>query len=434
MELLSCFSKKNHKVLKTGIYIALIAGGFGALLSALMGYLISQQGGYDDKTLFWHQWLGIALALLSFLGWGIKSNRLSFRFLKSRAIIVLLVVLMFITGHLGGNLTHGSDYLTAYAPNFVKKILGYEASYPLIIPKSLDSVRVFDHLIQPILNAKCVQCHGENKVNGGLKLSSIESISKGGEGGAVIVKGQPYESELLLRCTLPQEHKKFMPPKGTPLSFSEMKLLEWWILQGASTDMKLTTTIVPTEIHQFLMRDFGVDTKTKPFYDRIQVPPIEEDLLLEFSNVGWKATRLSVNHQLLNVKLFSDSLSIKHLEVLQKAKDHVFCLDLSGIRTLTDDMVKVVVQLPHITHLKVEKTGIKDSGVKLLVGLQHLEVLNLYGTSVTNESLMAISDIPSLKRVYLWNTKVTPESIVNFHELNPKIEVIGIEYDHQIKD
>ena len=434
MEVLSVFYKSRFKNLNTAISISLLCGAIGALGSAIVGYMLSMQGGYDVQTLFWHQWLGILLSILSFFGWAIKSGRIQFSFISSKLIIGLLVILISVTGHLGGNLTHGSGYLTAYAPAFVQKILGAsKKGVQFAIPSNPDSVKMFAHLIQPVLNAKCGSCHGETKANANLLLTSKEGIDQGGDNGKVITTGKPYESELFLRCTLPKDNKKFMPPKGDPLTFGELKLIEWWIAEGASYDSYLSSYEIREDLKQLLLRDFKLDTHSKPYYETVQVPTLAENIRSELENANWLIRPLSIDNQMLDVKLSGKEASAEQFELLLKAKEQITWLDLGG-KPLKDNLLEVVGQLSNLTSLKLNKTEITDEGVKHLKKLKHLEVLNLYGTEITDKSLNTLKEMPALKRLYIWQTQVTPEAVKALGNQNPGIEVIGTTESNMAKN
>ena len=56
---------------------------------------------------------------------------------------------------------------------------------------------------------------------------------KGGEDGAVIISGNPAESDLIRRIKLPRSHKDAMPSKGNRLTKEEIAVLEFWVKQGA---------------------------------------------------------------------------------------------------------------------------------------------------------------------------------------------------------
>src|SRR6516225_5899304 len=43
--------------------------------------------------------------------------------------------------------------------------------------------------IQPLFEASCVRCHGDNRPKGGLRLDSIEGVLHGGKDGKVLAPG-----------------------------------------------------------------------------------------------------------------------------------------------------------------------------------------------------------------------------------------------------
>jgi len=91
----------------------------------------------------------------------------------------------------------------------------------------------FYEKIQPILEARCLECHQGGKSKGGLHLDSLAGALKGGKSdGAAVLPGKPDESPLLLR-TLSSDPDEQMPPKGHRLAKSETDLLRRWISEGA---------------------------------------------------------------------------------------------------------------------------------------------------------------------------------------------------------
>src|SRR5579872_6263020 len=55
----------------------------------------------------------------------------------------------------------------------------------------------FEQKIRPILVARCFECHGEKKQEGGLRLDSRSSLTKGNDAGPAIVPGKPDESRIV---------------------------------------------------------------------------------------------------------------------------------------------------------------------------------------------------------------------------------------------
>ena len=58
--------------------------------------------------------------------------------------------------------------------------------------------RLFSEKVWPLLDSRCVSCHGPDKVKGSLRLDSREAVLKAGESGqAAVVPGKPADSLLL---------------------------------------------------------------------------------------------------------------------------------------------------------------------------------------------------------------------------------------------
>ena len=87
--------------------------------------------------------------------------------------------------------------------------------------------------IQPILEAKCTECHRGAKAKGGLHLDSLADAIKGGKSdGAAIEPGKPDHSTIIARI-LSDDEDEVMPPKGKPLTKDQIALLTTWIKEGA---------------------------------------------------------------------------------------------------------------------------------------------------------------------------------------------------------
>jgi mono/diheme cytochrome c family protein len=87
--------------------------------------------------------------------------------------------------------------------------------------------------VAPILEAKCVSCHKEDKQKGGLDLTTREAMLKGGEDGAGVVPGKPAESTVYGRVISQDGEKPEMPKKGEPLTGAEAEAIQSWIASGA---------------------------------------------------------------------------------------------------------------------------------------------------------------------------------------------------------
>ncbi len=92
---------------------------------------------------------------------------------------------------------------------------------------------MFEKDVQPLLKARCFQCHGEEQeLEGNLDLRLKRLMQKGGDSGPAIVPKNASESYLLARLRTGE-----MPPAdaGKPLSKAEIAKIARWIDEGAKT-------------------------------------------------------------------------------------------------------------------------------------------------------------------------------------------------------
>ncbi|MCR6721885.1 MAG: DUF1549 domain-containing protein [Chitinophagaceae bacterium] len=87
--------------------------------------------------------------------------------------------------------------------------------------------------VKPILNKKCITCHGGVSAKGGFSLLFEEEAMAPTESGKpAIIPGNPDASEMIRRLTLKDPEER-MPYKHEPLTKEEISILRAWIKQGA---------------------------------------------------------------------------------------------------------------------------------------------------------------------------------------------------------
>lgn len=87
--------------------------------------------------------------------------------------------------------------------------------------------------VQRIFVERCVQCHGPDQQEGGLRLDQAASAMAEADSGALpIVPGDLEHSELMRRVRSEEEELR-MPADGPPLSVAEIETLQNWITLGA---------------------------------------------------------------------------------------------------------------------------------------------------------------------------------------------------------
>lgn len=402
----------------------LLSGALAACLAAALGWLLATDGGYGEQTLFWHRWLGIGVAVVALVVWLSNTGRVGLGPHFYKGSLIVLVLLIAVTGHLGGNLTHGSNYLLEYAPAPIKKLLGKAPPPNIKLSADPDSVIVFQDLINPMLQNRCVACHNPQKMKGDLDLSTPEAILEGGDEGPVIAAGSATESELFYRISLPQDHKKFMPTDGnTPLSYHEVELIAWWIDSGADFQVSVLDAGVPPHIKFLLAQNYQLDSDPKPYVERAQVTPVSEENLEQLHQAGFYAQPIAANNNFIEVKKKrSVALNKESLSLLSKVNQQVTWLHLSNAG-LTDADLNFLSDLENLTLLRLDNNAITDGGLKSLEGLPHLESLNLYGTEVSGQALESLKKLPSLKKVFLWQTQVSADDVTAIREALPHLEV-----------
>ena len=90
----------------------------------------------------------------------------------------------------------------------------------------------FEQHIRPLLQEKCVSCHGATKQKGELRLDAKTFATKGGGNGSIFVAGKSDESLLWKRVSSTNADER-MPPSGKPLSNDELSAVKAWIDAGA---------------------------------------------------------------------------------------------------------------------------------------------------------------------------------------------------------
>lgn len=91
----------------------------------------------------------------------------------------------------------------------------------------------FEREIQPLLNERCVACHGGSSPQSGLDLRTLASTLRGGEHGPVVLEGFSEKSILVRQLV-----NGVMPPEGAsePLGDAEVALIREWIDEGQFAD------------------------------------------------------------------------------------------------------------------------------------------------------------------------------------------------------
>lgn len=417
------WKRPSERLQELGSLLWLLSALSGGL-SVLTGLLLSQGGDYENQTLFNHKAGGIAVAVLSlliYISYRVKKNNrrggLSmFRFI----LIVSAVGCMLLTGHWGGSLTHGSTYLTEYAP-FGKTDSLTTATGGKTAIRDLDSAYLFEDAVLPILQAKCVSCHNQEKKKGDYLLSTHAEILAGGKTGPGVVPGNLATSELYRRISLPQDHKEFMPADGkTPLTEEQKAILEWWIETGAHQQQKISALAPGEKIKDRLISFFQLDREAVAGYE---AGPANQEAIRKVLEKGYQVNLLTKTSNLLEVKFNGNGERHPDLSVLNGIREQLVWLTLENCQ-LTDTAFRQLSGLSNLYKLNVNRNPVTDPGLEAISQLKKLEYLNLYGTKLTNEVLPVFDQLPALKKVILWDTRIIAGSIDSFLRMKKQPELV----------
>ncbi|MGV3587194.1 MAG: DUF1549 domain-containing protein [Adhaeribacter sp.] len=235
--------KDFNSRLRPGIDLLVILGAAGAVLSAILGWMLAGQEDYGGDTLAIHRWTGVATAVLGIISayfLYIIEKKDRWDLIKYyRAIILFTAVGVTAAGHYGASLTHGDVYLTSVIPwsdDYEGEPKG-KSSFSLVSLKgnklSHEQEIELNTQVRAIFAHNCYKCHSSDKIKGELRLDERDLVFKGGKHGPIIEPGKPHQSEIIRRINLPAGHKEAMPGKGKPLSKEDIQLITYWVEKGA---------------------------------------------------------------------------------------------------------------------------------------------------------------------------------------------------------
>ena len=111
-------------------------------------------------------------------------------------------------------------------------VLGAGATLP-----SAEAEQLFARRIKPLLQEKCIACHGREaeKIKGGLDLRTLKATLAGGDSlKPEIAAGKPEESPFYLAITRTHADWEAMPPKeNDALTVTQIAEVKDWIVAGA---------------------------------------------------------------------------------------------------------------------------------------------------------------------------------------------------------
>lgn len=408
--------KERYASLLAAVRIAWLLGAVSAVLSCITGLALSSNGEYDPATLLFHQWLGIAVAVVAGIAYFF-----SFRppALWQRILSILIFVLIVITGHLGGTLTHGEGFLTKGIPD------NAEDRQSAVKPVAdIQQAVVFTDVIQPVLLDKCGSCHSNIKQKGGLRLDAADWITKGGKNGPVYTDGNAAGSELYKRIILDPLEKKHMPPKGKPqLTEAEISLLHWWIDSHAGFSKQVKEVTQPANIILALQTLQQPPVAAISSVPEGEVEAASQDVIDVLRKEGVSVSPVAMNSNYLQVSFVAVPRPGKNvIDALLSLRKQLVWLKLPGVQ-LTEEAWTTLAGCKALTRLSLEHSNINDATLVKLVGLERLQYLNLVGTNVSLQGVQQLKTLNGLNSLYLARTQVRYADFTALQKILPRVKI-----------
>jgi uncharacterized membrane protein len=364
--------------------LTLLAGCNFAGLTVIAGLILVNED-YDKEVIFWHQWSGIGIFYLCIIIYFFR--HLSRSLLKPSSLILAVGIML--TGHWGASITHGEDFLLAPMQEKESKI------------PSLAEAEVFNDLVLPILESKCISCHKEGKIKGELRMDLIEGLKKGGKSGPFVLAGDFENSHMIQRIGLPMDEKKHMPPKNkAQLSEDELVILREWVANGASFNQKVKE--IDPENKLFILASNKFEAKKTYNFEAADASDVNS-----LNNFFRKVDAIYPGSPALEVSYFSiAAFDPNSLGELRKVKDQVVKLNLNKMPLAGVDL-SVLKEMAHLEEIQVNFTDLDSKQIQLLSALDNLKYLAISGNPIDETGVQAISKMKTLINLYLWTPSLS---------------------------
>ena len=419
--------RSQSSIYRPALKVTLLLSAVMTVVTCITGLLLSVAGTYPVDELDRHKWSGILLALFT-IGWYMIEFQWNTKSWINYGVVAITSVFLFVTGHRGGVLTHGDNYLWEGLPVAWQQFLGhdpYEAEKLEFDISSLDSALVYEDIIAPILEARCYSCHSDRKQKGELRLDNPDMIRKGGESGDLLLVEDLEKSKLYQVLNLPLEDDHHMPPKGkTQLTKFEIGVIGSWIREGGKTE-QMAGQYHDQQDLKVWYDDLISDEKlfSNPLIPTEEVSSPDEGLLESLRDSGVLIQHVGVNNPYLEVSFINVPLLQPTLiREVAKLKEQVIWVDISG-KELTDTHLDELSNLIKTTDLNLAQCSLPDQGLQKLSALKDIQILNLTGAQWSGSDISILAGWPRLRKVFTYQSDISPESVTDFRRNHPHILV-----------
>jgi uncharacterized membrane protein len=386
------------------------AGGAAAIAS---GWIHADAEGHaGDVAVEWHRWVGIVGLVLALAARAERARAARRGYVLA---VALAAGLAGFAGHQGGELVWGKGYL--FAPLSPAREPATDASPPppaLLPPVDVIGPVSFTRDLLPVFEAACIECHGERKQNGDLRLDTLDELIASPYVDEVVVAGDADASTLYQRIILDEDHRDFMPKRGKPLPTATIDLVRRWIEESAADE--LLALPPPAAPSRGLL---GPEA----------APPAQETnaaverAIGAVASRGGYATRAAEGDDRLIVNLSVLGRAITIEDVQATGLCEVFEFAAAGVQA-DDAIAAAVAALPGLARVDLGRSRVGDAGAAALAAVPTLRVMTLYDTALTDAAIDALIAMPSLERIYLGQTAIGADALRALSLARPDLTII----------
>jgi uncharacterized membrane protein len=386
--------------------LALVGAG-AALVAALSGWWLADEGGYDAELVDDHRWMAIGFAVVFALAALLeRRDAPPRRELARRAALVLAGALVAVAGHHGGMLSHGTTFLSSKAPAWLAPFVGHEAEAAAPVALVADAQGSLGGRAFAALARRCIECHGPDQQKGGLRLDLAADLA------TVLVPGDAPASELMRRVMLPASHPDFMPTEGEPLTDAEVLALRDWINAGAPFEELETARAVEAAAAAVAAQSLA-DVAAQSGAVLVPVDPAAPQ----------GAMRADYGRG-------DGVVGADELRALAALAPRLSELSLAG-RDLAPDAAAALPDLAALRVLRLERTRVGGAplgdadAARLVQRTPNVEKLVVHSTGVGDDWLQRLGALPTLAELYVADTRLSPAALARFAAARPALRLVG---------
>jgi hypothetical protein len=260
--------------------------------------------------------------------------------------------------------------------------------------------------VLPILEERCISCHGPEKTKASLRVDSLSFIALGGSSGAVVTPGDPSRSSFYTLCALPDDDPDRMPAKGEALTAAQLQIIHDWIVH--LNPQAFARAAAPTVSDATSFADPWLALSEA-------LPPLDASLIEEGRSRGLVISEPLPGFLAIDAGPRGQAWTDEDSLWLAEVAPHVVSLDLYRCELTSLPRLR---RLKHLQHLQVRGNHL----TRLPAALRSVAVLNVVDNpGLTADSLTPLASWTALRRIHIAGTGIGAEEVL---DLPATVEIV----------